>query len=419
MKQEMVNPFLRAAQAALCGAVTLAFFSCASINPYAEIDPIVHTGDFAKAAGKLEAEKKTLYRDKDAALYCLDYGMLLHLSQDAARSITVLQRGETLIEAAYTKSVSAETASYIANDNSLPYAGEDYENIYVNVFNALNYFRLHAETDYRKALEEALVEIRRANHKMQLLRDRYEKKPNFQSSALSRYLGMLFYRANGNYDDARIDASFLPTDLQKEFSRTANQHTATLNVLAFSGLVPPKEEDVERVWLPNLNGIQIALPRMGETASKITSVEVEVIAADGQRSTHKLFLLEDIAEVARASFALKSDLIYAKSIARATAKAVTAAATEVAAYETEGTTSAVLSAISLFSKIMTFTERADLRLSHYFPARAWAKGIELEAGTYSLNVNYFAHSRILKTEHYSAVTVTANRINLTESFCVK
>ena len=117
--------------------------------------------------------------------------------------------------------MSLTAASYLANDTVTEYCGEDYEDIYLNVFNALNYYHLGLE-------EDAMVEIRRIDEKLRLLAARhgteitaaqqallergtdvpYDSEAaavHFSNSALARYLSMLFYRARGRLDEARID----------------------------------------------------------------------------------------------------------------------------------------------------------------------------------------------------------------------
>ena len=116
----------------------------------------------------------------------------------------------------YTKSLGRGAASMLLNDNILEYSGEDYEDVYLNVFKALNYVELDE-------FDDAFVEIRKINEKLSLLEQKYrkmakqyntskDKKKNFESgtnkfhnSALGRYLSMLLYRAEGKMDDARID----------------------------------------------------------------------------------------------------------------------------------------------------------------------------------------------------------------------
>ncbi|GHV28261.1 hypothetical protein AGMMS4952_11480 [Spirochaetia bacterium] len=255
------------------------FFSCASGNPYVRVDNLAHKGEYGDGIAAIERDKKNLYRNKDAVLYYLDAGMLNHYAQEYRRSTELLQAGERAIEAAYTKSITMEIGTYLLNDTTREYAGEDYEDIYSNAFNALNYYH---END----LEGAMVEIRRMNDKLRFLSTKYgiivdnmQKKAleesttippdpaagknTFTDSALARYLGMLFYRGNGNDDDARIERDALkiafanaprvypypvPTSLEGEFPVPAGK--ARFNVIGWSGFAPVKEEERLRILIP-------------------------------------------------------------------------------------------------------------------------------------------------------------------------
>ena len=114
--------------------------SCATGNPYLKIDAAVEQGDHQTGIALLEKDKKAIYRNKDAILYYLDKGMLAHYAEEYDDSTQLLQEGERAIEEAFTKSITMEIGSYLLNDTTREYDGEDYEDIYINVFNALNYY---------------------------------------------------------------------------------------------------------------------------------------------------------------------------------------------------------------------------------------------------------------------------------------
>jgi hypothetical protein len=343
--------------------------------------------------------------------------MLNHYAGRYEDSSRLLEDGERAIEAAFTKSVTMEIGTYLLNDTTREYAGEDYEDIYINAFNALNYY-------HRGSIEDALVEVRRMSNKTQYLSVKYgiilsnlQKKaleesaavpPNpdalskFTDSALARYLGMLFYRGIGRYDDARIDRDQLrvafanapevytypaPPSIEDELD--IPQGMARLNVLGFSGLSPVKKENTLRIPIPNSRWVKIALPDMVYRNSDVGSIEV--IFDDGRR--FELELLEDMEAVARETFKEKRNIIYLKTVIRAVLKGATSSALGIAADQTEGNTGLVLGILSLAAQIFAeASEQADLRVSRYFPAKAWAGGINLATGRYSFLVRYFGRS---------------------------
>ncbi|ETR73108.1 MAG: hypothetical protein OMM_01212 [Candidatus Magnetoglobus multicellularis str. Araruama] len=215
----------------------------------------------------------------DQVLYGLDMGMLNHYAGNYRLSNDFLTQAERAIEQNFTRSLSRYLSSFILDDRSLDYCGEDYEDIYLNIFKALNYYNLNQP-------ESAMVEIRRVNEKLILLKDKYnqvERRLNrsqeakkikkrmtlpsiqFHNSALSRYLSALFYRYEKDYDSVRIDIEHLydafhnqsvvynytmPKEifmqyqcLQSPFPDTCFQSSgnATVRIIAFVGQSPQKK----------------------------------------------------------------------------------------------------------------------------------------------------------------------------------
>jgi hypothetical protein len=145
--------------------VSIAFLgSCASMktsqDQYVESVPLAVEGAYDQAALIIEAAKEEQYKEKDRVLYFLDLGMLYHWSGEYELSNQMLSAAESAIEELFTKSVSKALTSGVLNDNALDYSGEDYEDIYLNVFKALNYIALDDE-------ESALVEIRTCSNQTQ------------------------------------------------------------------------------------------------------------------------------------------------------------------------------------------------------------------------------------------------------------
>ncbi|MDR3324435.1 MAG: hypothetical protein LBS82_00400 [Spirochaetaceae bacterium] len=421
-----------------CGALFFAFllFSCAT-KPFDKIDREVLVGKYGEAEAVLEAEKEALY-DDDAILYYLDKGLLAHYAGNYGESSELLQNGERAIEEAFTKSVTENIASFIVNDKSKQYAGEDYEDLYLNVFNALNYH-------HQKKSEDAMVEIRRLGTKLQTLRSKYDVieagltgedagaaeyadvEINFSNSALARYLGLLFYRAAGKSDDARIDRDWLkkafvdekpiypfstPSSVDEELAVPRDK--ARLNVIAFSGLSPVKVEEVIRIPLPPNNWIKIALPEMVRRPSEVG--KIELVFEDGAPKT--LELLEDIQNVALETFKLHLGMIKAKSVIRGTAKGAVATGLSAAGQANDNGWLALAGlAAQAFAEV---SESADLRLSRYFPGKAYVGGVTLPPGTYTFFVNYYdANGGLIESIEQKDVVVQASELNLVETYCLK
>ncbi|MDR0313673.1 MAG: hypothetical protein LBI14_08740 [Treponema sp.] len=420
-------------------------FSCAgSPNAYREIDAEVSAASYDAALRAMEKSgvRNSVYTNKNAILYYLDRGMIRHYAEYWEESSRDLQEAERLIEAAFTRSISQEIGSYIANDNAKDYSGEDYEDLYINVFNALNYY-------HRNDMEGALVEIRRVNEKLRYLSGKYERASEkiissnadlsnpeyaveavrFSNSALAQYLGMLFFRGIGNYDSARISLEELyqayqlapavynhapPSSLEAELS--IPQGFARLNVIGFAGLSPVKVEVNAMIPLPlpyPNNWARLALPQMIDRPSAVQSIEV--ILDDGQ--SFRLELLENMSRVVRETFKANYSLIILKTVARTIAKSVTGAAVSSRVSESNEDWGFLLGLIGRVAADLS--EQADTRVSRYFPGYAYAGGINLIPGVYTVTVRYYGRSGLIYSERRSNVMVSSGSLNLLEFVCLK
>ncbi|MDR0404012.1 MAG: hypothetical protein LBH35_10555, partial [Treponema sp.] len=369
----------------------LLFFSCATTNPYEPVDRLVEAEAFSQSVEVLEENSKKIYREKDQVLYYLDKGMLSHYAEDWNGSASLLERGERAIEENFAVSISQEIGVYLLNDLSREYDGEDYEDVYLNVFNALNYY--HRGKNGETSLDEALVEIRRINNKLKDLSVKYgamisalqaealksnteipanpSSPREFSNSALARYLGMLFYRGEGAMDDARIDRDGLklafadypgvyshpvPSSINEELEIPPGM--ARLNVLGFCGRLPLKTEETMRIPI-GVNWIKIVLPVLTPLPSRVGSAQV--VFDGGER--FDLELLEDTGKVAETAFTRKQNVIYLRTVIRATVKGVTAAVFGAAARNSDSDENgALFSILSLGTQIFAeASEKADLR----------------------------------------------------------
>jgi hypothetical protein len=66
------------------------------------------------------------------------------------------------------------------------------------------------------------------------------------------------------------------------------------------------------------------------------------------------------------------------------------------------------------------SEKADLRVSRYFPGDAYAAGITLDPGVYSFTVNYYdASGTVVGRFSKSGMRVDEGALNLVEAICLK
>ena len=177
-------------------AVTLS--SCAGVNSIQpQVNGLAVAGRFDQALQILDNPKK--YGTNNQLLLLMDKGLVLHMAGRYEESIPVFEEAKIKYEELYTLSLRKEAASWLWNDYALPYRGEDFERVMINVFQALNYAALGN-------LQEALVEARDADSTLNMINDQYpaNKKNIYRRDAFCRLLTALLYEADGNVNDALI-----------------------------------------------------------------------------------------------------------------------------------------------------------------------------------------------------------------------
>lgn len=166
-------------------------------NRYALIDEHLRAGDVVRADAIVE-EAQPEYGPKNQVLYRMDRGMTLHLAGRYEESTAVLDKAEQDVEQLYTRRLTAQAKAFLYNDSELPYEGASYEQVMLNVIKALNYA-------VAGNLQEALVEARRVDHRLNLLADQAADKPDaYRDDGLARYLSGILFEAAGEVNDAFI-----------------------------------------------------------------------------------------------------------------------------------------------------------------------------------------------------------------------
>ncbi|HKL48661.1 MAG TPA: hypothetical protein VJ882_03305, partial [Desulfuromonadales bacterium] len=153
-------------------------------------------GHLEKSLERLE-ESALARRERDRLLYLMEKGTLLHLQGTYRKSNEVLEEADRLFEELFTRSVTAETFSFATNDTVIPYAGADYESVYLNYYKILNYLALGE-------IPEAAVEARRIDEKLNWFSDRYGDSHSFQEDAFLRLLSGFIYEALGDANNALV-----------------------------------------------------------------------------------------------------------------------------------------------------------------------------------------------------------------------
>ena len=454
----------------ILSALLLLLAGCASLRTdklnYAGIHQHLAQADYPAAIAKIEAAKTSAYTAKDRVVYYLDAGMLYHWNGEYAKSNELLEKAERAIEENFTKSLTRAASSMVMNDNVLAYAGEDYEDIYLNAFKALNYLALGLD-------DEAFVEVRRINNKLVQLESKYDRvaqklneaaeaqqtftpgKNYFQESALGRYLGILLYRNERKWDDVRIDLEKINRGWKlqpaihpfprPDFSLTQKRlrpPKARLNVIAFSGLAPDKqartlyvhtEENLivlggsteNYLGKQNLSGLnmiawpginagyhfKLQLPYMQTRPSRVDRIEVVI---NGIRN-ETLLPIESLEDAAIETFGIKKPLLFFKTLTRSVLKGIAAEKAKQKMTENMNGGGAFFTRLAA-DLLMDSTENADLRGARFFPARVSIHELHLDEGIYTIQINYYARGgTLLHSDERNRVIIEAGRLNVLES----
>ncbi|MCR4626238.1 MAG: hypothetical protein K5640_01155 [Treponema sp.] len=427
---------------------SIILFSCASASKYdfSEIDNAIAKNDLDGAFAKVESKSDTIYSKHDYVLESLDKGLLSHYAEKYDVSNEKLSSAEKTIEELSGVSVSQSVTSFLTNDTVKDYEGELYEDIYTNIFMALNYLNLNK-------FDDAMVEIRRFDNKLKIAIQENQQKiqsaksamsqgadqvPSanikFHNSALARYLSMLMYKADGDIDNAAIDLRMIkdafalqkdlydfpmPDFLEEEL--TVPKNMARLNVLTFTGYAPVKIEEAARLNLGSTY-YKLALPKMQKRPATVARIKVNAKSKiDGTLYTADVNKLESIEDIAIDTFQQHYAMIFMKSLTRSISKATTTAALNHASDKTENSSaSLVLSIFSIASAIGTeITEQADCRTSRFFPATASIAGLTLEPGLYDIELIYYDDSNhTVGQKTITDYVLKADSLNLLEDICL-
>jgi hypothetical protein len=425
--------------------------------------------EYGVLVNQIESKKDEFYKAKDRVVYYLDVGMLQHYQGNYELSNEYLTKAENAIEELFTKSISKAATSLLLNDNALDYSGEPYEDIYLNVFKALNYLELNE-------FDSAFVEIRRINIKLNELQDKYQKKAEqfnsskdnksefkaadnkFHNSALGRYLSMLLYRTEGKMDDARIDKDKIHEAFKlqshiydfkepKFDSYLKFSEKAKLNVLGLVGKAPDKKaktlyihteenliiigaseenprgnqqlEELDAIYWPNVEKgyhFKFQLPYMEKRNSVIKSIRVSV----NDEVVGKLQLLEDMENVAEETYEVKVPMIYLKTITRTITKGLLAERGKAKMEESIENPLLGFAARLATDIAVDATENADLRVSRFFPGKAMVGEFEIEPGTHNIKIEYLNGSgSVIHTKDFPNQEITLDGLNLIEAYYLK
>ncbi len=440
---------------------------------YEPITVELQNGNYKAAVSQIEAARaKKKYQNKDRFVYFIDAGLAYHYASDFEKSNQKLTKAENAADELFTKSITRAAASLLLNDNVLEYSGEDYEILYTNLFMALNYI---AVNNY----DDAFVETKRANEKLNLLEQKYRKasdgynqgieddtaaveinyeakKVRFNNDSFARYLSMRMYAAEGKYDDAVIDYNLLKRafieqphiydfDMPDIKYLPENKDNTILSVVGLAGLSPVKEalnlrlrtdKDLDLVQIlytdPKRQDSEyghLALPVSEDYYFKFSIPQIvsrsslinRIVVYANSEYLGELQLLEDVGAVANETFEAKKSLIYLRTVARAVFKGLAAHKAkekeDKKKKEKDGNAFGTWLKKALIDVATDISENADLRCSRLLPGKIYIGDFEIAPGTYDLRVEFLdEYDNVVSAKEVNDYKVLKTGLNLIEAF---
>ncbi|MDH4120976.1 MAG: hypothetical protein OEV94_04655 [Deltaproteobacteria bacterium] len=437
------------------GLLLLALVGCAPHqNLYPRLESLAASGQFQEGAEYIKANAKE-YGNANRVIYLLDLGVYYHYAGKYEESNQALDEAEKLMDAMFTKSISAEAGAMLTNDLSLPYEGEDFEKVTVNTFRALNYIMLGRP-------DEAQVEARKVDSKLVYFNTKYSpnEKNAYTEDAFARMLTGIVFEMGGSradLNDAYISnrqaaqtyrTAFIqrygvgaPTALKENLLSTAQfmgpdelsqakklfpdvplqtpaqrKQTATVYFIHFVGRGPVKVED--RIHVRTLEGDQVAVafPRYVRrpyqiTGSRVTTDGLPPLTLDDG---------EPLGAIAVENLQSRIGRIRAKAIARAILKYnINKKFQEEVKRQNKDNDGAQFLAFLVGNIYANATEKADLRGWQTLPDRILVGRMSLPPGKHRFQVEYLSGQGTISTQDMGEFDLKAGSTRFIPLFTIQ
>ena len=389
------------------------------------IDGMSARGEFSQALSYVEEHQED-YQNRNRLLFHLDDGMLAFSTGDYERAVQAFTAAEQLMEELYTISVSREATTFLINDNTAPYRGEDFESVMINLFLALSYANL-------SKTEDALVEARKIDSKLAAINLQYDEEHQnaYREDPFVRMLVGIFYemgQTSADLNDAYISYSLAINGYNKEYQRFGLSVPAILveNALSAAEFMGTREQDELQQRLPlqqfpslaerkekaevyglHLNGrapvkepativfpmpdgflVKLAFPTYMDVQKRIIGGRLYAKPLEGDRAFDATFTVaEPIDKIAKENLEDRKGRVIVKTVARVTAKYLAVKEAQKAARKAGGQNYGALAGFltGITGNILAFaSEEPDLRSWRTLPAEILITKLTLEPGTYQL-----------------------------------
>lgn len=174
--------------------------ACASYTQETQrIRGLFKMGNYKTALEDLE---KSDLKDSSSShlLYLLEKAMILDRMGELKKSQAALKEADRLVDKLYTVSISKTALSFVHNDSSADYSGEDYEKVAIHTQLAMSFIE---QGDY----QSARVEAAKINNMLYEINQGYDEgnRNTYGEDAFARYLSAVIYESRQEWDSAIID----------------------------------------------------------------------------------------------------------------------------------------------------------------------------------------------------------------------
>lgn len=350
----------------------------------------------------------------DRVLYLMNKGMLLRMVGDYEHSTRALEEAKKLIEDLRAVSVREQALSIAVNDAARSFIGDDFEQVMVHAYLALNYLE-------QQRVDAARVEALQSDVLLREIAQGSSNSP-YVEDAFTRYLTGIVYEDEREWSDAMIAyrkayeayqgqldrfGVALPETLKHDLIRLADRmglaqeaeryresfgirDTLSATALAdqgeiiltvHAGLAPAKREQAITVLNPNTGRLlRVALPQYRSRGQPFAYARVSV---NTQSATTSRVVSVDA--IAVKSLESRMPAITARAIARMILKDSVAKA---AAGDGSGSQAMLGAAVNIAA---LFTERADTRSWFTLPGEIHLARISLPPGDYRGRIEFHGH----------------------------
>lgn len=149
-----------------------------------------------KGALKTLQEKQRLADSRTQFIYFANNGLLLSILGEYEESNEWFEKAFLFGEDYHINYIN-EAVAYFSNPSVVMYRGEDHEHLMILYFKAINFLKMNRPDD-------ALVECRRLNIRLNQLSDKYGGENKYRRDAFIHTLMGIIYQSSGDYNNAFI-----------------------------------------------------------------------------------------------------------------------------------------------------------------------------------------------------------------------